>query len=114
MYIPEELKNYKYIVEAHDNYVVLSNKSFIDADYSQPVTIKVLNKYIYPSDFYFYTYNTYYSSRDFVPLENTTSNYMNTIEFVLSAILCYIAIKGLVWGLNIVTSCVRRGGIFHA
>lgn len=113
MLLNEDLKQYKYVVQAHDNYITLYNKSYVSASYQDPKTIKVLNQYIFPSDMYFYTYETFYTDRDFMQIENVNTSYFNTIEFFMAVVLVYIVIKGLIFGMNAITNIVKRGGVFH-
>ena len=49
MFVNEDYQNYKYLVKASDNYVVLSNSRFIDGSWDSPDTINVIYQYIKPS-----------------------------------------------------------------
>ena len=97
MYLPSSYNNYKYLVEAHDNYVVLSPNHHIYGDSGDPATINCVYQYFYPS---IYTIEGTYTSEDTLTFPDISSSFSDSIFdrgdfldlFVCNFICCVIFI----------------------
>lgn len=49
MFVNDDYSNYKYLVSASDNYVVLTNRHTVNADWQNPQTINIIYQYLNPS-----------------------------------------------------------------
>lgn len=114
MYLQKEFEDYKYIVDYSDNYVVLYNRSYVNGDYQSPSIIKCLVKYNNDSSLYFYDNRTFYTYKTFEKINGTSSDIIDAPEFFNAVVLCFIFMCVLRTIGNVVTSVVKRGGIFNA
>lgn len=111
MYINENYSNYKYLVECHDNFVVLSTSSSIsgtsgDTD-SVPAIANYFNGYVLP--FTFYSNNTF----RFTNIQDSLShNLEDRSDFPLIYICGFFTIFVLVFIINQFTKFVKKGGVF--
>lgn len=113
MFVNEGYENYKYFVNASDNFVVLTNKSYVNADYNNPQEINVIYQYFNPSYITIEGKQTIRTSTSYIQVETSNSfwdrpdcsNIMTCIFFIV--ILSLFIINGL-------TKFIVKGGIFNA
>lgn len=111
MYVPEDFENYRYVVSYHDNYVVLTNRSFVNASWDNVQTIPTITQYIKPSTYTFDGFTSFTSSREFEEIEVNSSFYSRgDCPELLTCII--ILILFICWILNAPTQFVKKGGIF--
>ena len=111
MYVPENYSRYRYIVNYSDNYVVLSNRSGVSADWNNPTTIPVIIQYVNPSCYTIVANQTFNTSRDFTEVEVSSDFYSRSdcpqlITCIMSLIFFILFL------FNGVTRIVKKGGIF--
>lgn len=111
MYINENYNNYKYLVEPHDNYVILSNKSHISGSSGDADLIPVVYNYYYPSVSLPGTYSSE-QSFSFTSLD-LSNNIEDRADFPLIFICGFIIIYTLIFLINQLTKLVRKGGVFN-
>lgn len=111
MFVNEGYENYKYLVEASDNYIILSRDSYVDGTWDNPDTIDVIYQYIKPSILTIESELTYTTSKDFVKIEQS-QNYWergDNCEIILASFTMLFFILFII---NALTRLVRKGGIF--
>lgn len=111
MYVPENYSNYKYLVSYSDNFVVLTNRSSVTADFQSPANIPVLIQYHSPSTFYITNTQTFNTSRQFT-LVSVSSSFYDRAD--CPQIICSSFCVGLfiIFIINGLTRLVKKGGIF--
>lgn len=110
-YVNEGYENYKYLVDLSDNYVVLTNKHSISADYQNPKTISVITQYFYPSTSIVEDTRTYSRSYEFEEVQ-TSQDFFDRPDclFIINTQI-YIFFL-LLFFFNAFTRLVRKGGVF--
>ena len=110
MFVENEYKNFKYLVSAENNYVILTNQSYVNADWQNQKKIDVIYKYINPSILTIEGQKTYTNTQYFERIE-TTDNFferadcLSIINTQLYLILFFcILFNGL-------TRFVKKGGV---
>lgn len=113
IYIDSDNTNYKYLVSASDNYVVLSRSSSIDGTWDNPDTINVLYQYFTPSVYSIKTTYTSTSSRSFsdVSSQFATSIYDRS-DFPILFVCNFLTLFLFGFILNQLTKLVKKGGVF--
>lgn len=111
MYVPEDYENYKYLVSANDNFVVLTNTRNVVASWDNPKSVNVVYQYFIPSIYTISDTVTFSNNKEFTEIETSTSFYdradcpqLITCSLLLIFFLLFI--------FNGVTKFARRGGIF--
>lgn len=110
MYIDSNYNNYDHLIEAHDNYLILSSSSRINGSSGDPDTINCVYNYFIPS----ITIPGRYSSEEsfsFTTLD-LTNNIADRADFPLIFICGFILIFILIFIINQLTKLVKKGGIF--
>lgn len=111
MYVNEGYENYKYLVEASDNYIILSNVSYADGSWDAPDTVDVIYQYIKPSILTIESKIRYTTTKEFVKIEQT-DNYWNRGDACEITIAGFIMLFFIMFIINGLTRLVRKGGVF--
>lgn len=110
IFVNEDYDNYKYLVEASDNYVVLSNSSYVEGDWQNPDTIDVIYQYIKPSTMVIETTQTYTTTKSFDRVE-ISSDFWDRGDsptiFGYAVLVTFLTL----YIINILTRVVKRGGL---
>lgn len=138
MYISDEIpQNYKYIAEYSDNYIILVKEtklnSGVDYDaymqfFSPSTEVIHITKYrIKNGDSYTYNYhyinNTYYNYIDYVSsdysyntieLTNRSSDLFDRHDYWSIGLMVALLLGLTILIVNLATSLIHKGGIFHA
>lgn len=113
IYIDEDLQNYKYLVSASDNFLILSKQSHSNGDWNSPDELDVIYHYINPSITSFKTTYTTYSSTFYNDISSQfSSSIFDRADFPLIFICNFIIILIFAFILNQLTKLVYKGGIF--
>lgn len=110
VFVNEEYNNYKYLVEASDNYVCLAKTSSVTGDWQNPTTIDVVYQYLEPSFLTIEDEITFTSEKTFSRVETTQSFYARRdclgligIQFLIGFFILFL--------FNSLTRFVRKGGV---
>lgn len=110
IYVNDNYKNYKYLVEVSDNYVCLSDTRIVSADWQNPVTIDVIYQYLSPSTYVIEGTKTYTSERSFDTIE-TSQEFWDRSDssniFNCGLVMTFFAL----FIINQLTKIVKRGGL---
>ena len=112
MFVNEDYANYKYLVSVSDNYVVLTNRHSVNADWQRPVTIDIIYQYFDPS------YITIESERNITSQivyseVDISSDFWDRPDCpkLIVAIFCVSIL--LIKIVNSITEFVQKGGLFN-
>lgn len=111
MYIDENYNSYHYLVEAHDNYLILSNKSHISGSSGDIDSIPIVYNYFSPA----VTFSSTYSSeetRSFTSLD-LSNNIEDRADFPIIFLCGFTLIFTFIFIINQITKLVRKGGVFN-
>ena len=110
IYVNDNYKNYKYLVEVSDNYVCLSDTRIVSADWQNPLTIDVIYQYLTPSTYVIEGTKTYTSEKSFDIIE-TSQEFWDRADasniFYSGLVITFFA----VFIINQLTRIVKRGGL---
>lgn len=113
MYVNEEYLNYKYVVGVSDNYVVLSNRSSVNASWDNPQTLNVIYQYLKPSTLSIEGERTFNSSQTFEQIDVSNSDFERADYIdIFNACMLFIGII-VFFVINSVTKLVHRGGAIY-
>lgn len=110
IYLNDNYKNYKYLVEVSDNYICLSDTKNVTADWQNPETIDVLYQFFKPSTYAIETTKTYTSDRSFETIK-TSQDFWDRADSPALFSVSILVIAFTLFIINILTRIVRRGGI---
>lgn len=111
MFVNSDYLDYKYIVDVSDNYVCLSKRSSVSADWQHPTTIDVIYQYFNPSIITLESSMTFSSSQQF-SLADVSDNFFDRADCP-QLIVCELSvIFFILFVLNALTRFVRKGGVF--
>ena len=114
VYLPSNFNNYKYLVSYSDNYLVLSDSSFIAGDFNYPDEVDILIAYM-DSPQYIETTYTSYSSRFFDNISSQISNDFSVSTFYPNyVIIGFIYIIFTLFIINQFTKLFKKGGVFSS
>lgn len=111
IFVNEGYENYKYMVEAYDNYIILSNDSYVNGSWEDPDTIDVIYQYIKPSTLTIESEMSFTSTRDFTKVDLST-NYWDRGDTCEILTATFIIIFFLLFIINGLTRFVKKGGVF--
>lgn len=114
MYIDENYNNYKYLVEAHDNYVILSSSSAITGESGDTDSVNAIIQYFNPA---LTIPLTYYSDKtfSFTNIENQLSNNIeDRADFPIIFICGFILIFLFIFIINNLSKLFKKGGVFSS
>lgn len=113
MYVPEDYSNYKYVVQCSDNYVVLTNRKTVNADWTNPVDIDIIYQYFKPSFITIEGVRTITSQQVFEQID-VDDNMTSRADFCDIWLSCLLFISVIVFTcINCVTKLVHRGGALY-
>lgn len=113
VYVDENYNNYKYLVRASDNYIILTNQR--NAGYTDNYNaeeIDVIYQYISPSTMVIESTETIRGYTEFTEVENRTSEFwergdisnISTVVAIITILTCFV--------INGVTKIFIKGGMF--
>ena len=111
IYVNEGYENYKYLIDVSDNYVVLTNRRTVTANYDNPKTIPVIIQYFYPSTNLIEETRTYSRSYEFDEVQISQNFFDRADSLFIINTQIYIFFL-LLFFLNAFTKLVRKGGVF--
>lgn len=111
MFINEEYQEYKYLVSVSDNYVILTNRRTINADWNNPVVYPVVYQYFDPSYINLEATRTATSTTTFPEVE-VSSEFWDRPDCSELMTAIFIIVLLIMFVINSVTEFVQRGGIF--
>ena len=110
MFVNEDYSNYKYIVSASDNYVILTNRRTVNGSYLAPETISIIYQYLNPSFITIEGTRTVNSSVTYEPIDISNSFFARAdcldiikVQFILILFIAFL--------FNGLTRFVRKGGV---
>ena len=111
MFVNEDYEDYNYLVSASDNYVILTNRSSVNASWDNPKSIPIIYQYLNPSFVTIegsrsYTNNTYFNQVE------TSQSFYSRADCCNILIVQFIIIFFLIFILNGLTRFVKKGGVF--
>lgn len=104
--------SYKYLVSYGDNYVVLSKRSSINADYLNPYNLDVKIQYFNPSYYSIETVRTFNNSTQFNKID-VTDNLLHSPDCFQGFVLTFILVYFCCFIFNGFSRFVRKGGIMR-
>ena len=112
MFVNSDYNNYKYLVSASDNYVVLSNESSINGDWNNPDSVSIIYQYFYPSTQVIRSTMTSYNTQTFTNVQSQISNDFydrpDASNFIFTGgLFLFFAL----FVISLVTTLVHKGGI---
>lgn len=111
IFVNEDYDNYKYLVEANDNYFVLTNTSSVNGDWQNPDEIDIIYQYISPSVLTVEGTQTYTTVKSFDKVD-ISSDFWERADSPAIFSVSILVMFCTLWILNILTRIVKRGGIF--
>lgn len=111
MFVNSDYLDFDNIVEISDNYVCLSKRSSVTADWQNPTTIDVIYQYSYPSILTIESERTFNSSQNFYPAD-VTDDFFERSDAPIIIVCELIVIFFILFVLNALTRFVRKGGVF--
>ena len=112
MFVNEEYKNYKYLVDVSDNYVVLTDQRVVNGSWQEPESIDIIYQYFEPSTLVIESSQTFSNTRTFTQVDTSQNFYdrSDCHEILLSAFLIVLLTCFVI---NQVTEFIVKGGLFH-
>lgn len=110
IFVNEDYDNYKYLVEASDNYVVLTNSSYVEGDWQNPDEIDVIYQYIKPSTMVIEATQTYTTTKSFDRVEISSEFWDRGDSPMIFGYAVLVTFLSL-YIINILTRVVKRGGL---
>lgn len=112
MYIDENYDNYKYLVQASDNFVVLTNQSSVSGSWDRPDTIDIIYQYFEPSFLVVESEKTYTNTQTFTRINDIESGFFARPDCLDIIKVQFLVIFFVIFVLNALTRFVRKGGVF--
>lgn len=113
LYVDENYSNYKYLVSASDNYIILTNEPYALGSWDSPDTINIIYQYLKPGYLVIEDRKTYTSNVDFRNISNNIShNWKDRADY--TTIICGALIVALITTLIFkgVSKLFVRGGVW--
>lgn len=111
LFVNEEFKNYKYLVNVSDNYVILTDSRSVSGSWDNPVEYDVIYQYLTPSILTIETTRTTSSQLNFTQIE-TSHDFWDRADAPMITISSFIVVFFLLFVINGLTKLVRKGGVF--
>lgn len=113
MFVNEDYQNFKYVVSVSDNYVCLTNRSFVNADWQNSQTIDVIYQYLKPSFLVIEGERTFTNSQNFEQISVTSDDFYRAdyCDYFNSAMLFIGVIVFTI--LTALTRIVKKGGMIN-
>ena len=111
MFVNEDYTSYKYLVDASDNYVILTDQRSVNGSWQSPEEIDVIYQYLKPSFVTLETTQTFSSARYFeqIDVNNNFYSRADCLDIIKVQIMIIFFILFIFNGL---TRFVKKGGIF--
>lgn len=111
LYVNEGYENYKYIVSVSDNYIILTDRKNVTADWTNPVDIPIIYQYFIPSNCTIETTRTVSSNQSYSTVDIST-DYWDRADCSLISTCIFFLILLFIVICNSITEFVEKGGIF--
>lgn len=111
IYVNKDFDDYCYLVEASDNYVILTNQHSVSGSYQSPKTIKTLTQYLKPSFYFIESTKDYSKEVEFEVVDISTRDYSRA-DFCEIFIVQFFLIAFFIFLFNGLTRFIRKGGVF--
>lgn len=112
MFIKENYKSYKYVVDISDNYLVLAKQSSVNASWDNPRSIDVVYQYLNPSFLTVEATRTFTSNTVFSEVDETSQSFFARADCNDIISSQFLVIFFVVFVLNALTRFVKKGGVF--
>lgn len=109
MYVNEDYDDYTYLVSASDNYVILTNRSSVNASWDNPKSIPVIYQYLNPSFITIESSRSYTNTTYFNEIETSQSFYSRADSLDIIKVQVIIIFM-LLFFFNGLTRFVKKGG----
>lgn len=111
IFVNDGYENYKYLVEASDNYVILSNDNYASGSWDNPDKIDVIYQYLKPSILTVETEMSFTREQTFERVEITTEYWQRADcpELTCASLAMLLFILFII---NALTRFVKKGGVF--
>lgn len=109
-YTSSEYLSYNHLVEAHDNYVILSSANKIDGASGDPASVNAIYLYLNPHVEIPFKYTSEESFN--FPSVSTSSDIKDSPIFPSIFICSFILIYLFIFLINQLTKLVKKGGVF--
>lgn len=111
MFVNEGYQNFKYLVGVSDNYIILTDVSYVDGDWQNPDTIDIIYQYLEPSFLTIESTRTYSNSASF-NLVDVSDSFFARKDCLSIIQVQVILIFMILFFINGLTRFVRKGGVF--
>lgn len=113
MYVPGDYSSYKYVVSCSDNYIILTNRHSVNADWQNPVTIDIIYQYFKPSFVTIEGERTLTSSQTYEQVDISDNDFErgDFCDFFTSAMLFISVIVFTI--INGLSRIFKKGGIIY-
>ena len=111
IYVKKEYKNYKYLVSASDNYVVLTDTRYVYGTWDNTRTIDIIYQYINSPLTVIEAERNYNTTVEFQEIE-TSQNIMDSPAYTNLMRDILILVMFLIYIINVPTKMVKKGGMF--
>ena len=113
MFVNDDYLSYKYVVSVSDNYIVLTNRSSVSADWQSPQTVDIIYQYLKPSFLTIEGERTFNTSQTFERVDVTSNDFYRAdyCDILTSAMLFILVIVFTV--INAITRLVKKGGLIY-
>lgn len=111
IYVPENYKNYKYLVDYDNNFVVLTNHRVVSGSFDNPVEYDVIIQYFEPSTYTIATSRVTRSTQEFELVE-VSNDFYDRADCPLIMSTIFLWTFGIIFVINGLTRLIKRGGIF--
>lgn len=110
MFVNSDYLDYKYLVSASDNYVVLSNQHSANGTWQDPDEIDVIYQYFYPSTLTIESTRSV-SNYSYYEQVNVTDDYWERADCPIITCAGFMNLAFILFIINATTRLVRKGGI---
>ena len=112
MFINQNYKNYKYVVSASDNYMVLTDESSVHGSWDSPQSIDVVYQYLNPSFLTFESTRQFTNTQYFPVIDDSSQSFFARADCNDIILSQFLVIFFVIFVLNGLTRFVKKGGIF--
>lgn len=111
IYVNSDYENYDNLVSVSDNYVVLTNRSSVSADWQNPKSIDIIYQF-FDSPFNVIESERTFTSSQVFPKIDTTNNIMFSSQYPNFVICVLLVVMFILYIINPITKIIKKGGMF--
>lgn len=111
IYTQSQYKNYKYLVEVSDNYVVLTDSHYANGDWQNPDTIDIIYQFINEPLTVIEAERDITTTRTFQQVD-ISHNFFDSPKYPQYSTNIIIVVMFILYIINPITKMVKKGGIF--